>query len=156
MIQTLPVLLKVPDFHRRYEEALSLVSRSIFENELKFQTAQVVLSELQIVALWKHVPDPILISLIEKLAGRTLFAWLIEGESAVEKVNRLKGEHTDPMECGVFSWRRQLMYMLGPRKVKLYDRDGKLLGETVDNYIHSPSLAELPVHMEVFGKFFPQ
>lgn len=155
-IETVPVLLKVPLFDIHYEPASILVQSSLSKNGLDFRENSVRLTELDIVAIWKHVPAPILIALIEKLAGRLLCAWMVQGENAISRVNQLKGEYTDPEKCALSTWRRRLTDMLGPRKIGLYSPDGTLLETAVENYIHSPSLAELPVHMEVFGKFFPQ
>ena len=153
-IEKIPLLLKVSDFHPRFEEAVALVSDSLEANELNFRTASVVLDEPDIVDFWGHVPEPILFCLLEKLAGQTLFSWLVQGENTVDRVNRLKGEDTDPKKCGQSTLRSQLTAMLGYRKVSLCKSDYTFEYIAIENYIHSPSAKELAVHMKFFEPYF--
>jgi len=154
-IEKVPLLLKVPDFHYRFPNAVGLVSGFLDENELVYRDALVVLGESDVLAFWGHVPEPILTCMLEKLVGRRLFAWLVQGENVIDIVNRLKGEHTDPQKCEQSTLRPLLTAMLGDRRVKLFNKNGTFEYIAIENYIHSPSAKELAVHMKFFEPYFP-
>ncbi|MFA6314833.1 MAG: hypothetical protein WC648_00460 [Candidatus Paceibacterota bacterium] len=170
MNETIPVLLKLPTYHNRFDYVVNMVSESILEDGLSLQLAPtrpketkrlwfesglqpVKLGESDLIRLYPHLPVVILNSLIACFAHMELGFWIVNGENAIDRVNLFKGAHNDPTLCDESTWRYRIARMIGYRTMTLLDANCRSQITTFDNFIHVPSRGEVERDMTVFSEF---
>lgn len=159
MIETIPVLLKLPSSHGRFNEVVHMVSASLRENGLAFQFAPiaegspVILTERDLMDIYPHLPIIILNAQIAQFANKELGLWIVEGDGAIDTVALLKGCDNDPVQCALYTWRYKISEMLGSRTMTLLGTDGQPNITVFDNFIHAPKRGEVERDMNVFQKF---
>ncbi len=166
MIETIPILLKVPSYHRRFWTIVRLVHDSLLESGLTYKFKKIgsqrprrrgspprIIEESDFASLYPHWPVIILNAQIAQFVGQELGLWIVTGEGAIETVTKNKGSNNDPAECALHTWRFKIGEMMGCRRMTLLDLDRKPSVTVFDNFIHVPKRDEVGRDMEVLRKF---
>lgn len=159
MIQTTVAFLKIPVSDINFAAAEGLIIASLNKAGLKHRSIDVVLGEEDLASVYANLSgtpalETIFCTTLAQLSHKTLCAFMISGEGAVEKVYRLKGTKTEPMECSPDSWRYRLAMVIGVRHVRLFKPDGTPIVTIVDNLVHAPSSEDVLRNLKVFSKYF--
>ena len=152
--ETTVVLSKVPDEWEHSWAIKTFVSCSLQNLGFYHKRGPVKLREPDINAIWSNVPLNVRCALLEKLSGRVITAWLIEGDGVVQKIRELRGLDTDPEKCRLGSWRRDLVSMLSVRHVRLPRIGTTPAIRTFDNFVHVPDEASVQKDLRILARFF--
>lgn len=159
MIEKTVAFLKISVDDQNSPAAEGLIRASLGKAGLKFRSVDVTLAEQELVDIYSNLSgtpalDAYLSATITQLAHRQLCAFLISGESAIERVYRLKGMETDPMKCAYSSWRYRLAMVIVSRRVRLLKPGGEFVGTFIENFVHAPSPDEVARNLKVLEKYF--